>query len=74
MNYLFVYLFLVVLVFVSACGLSLVVASRGYLCSVLGLPIGGLFGLGSTGPRVCGLSSCGSWPLEPRLHSCGARA
>ena len=41
MNYLFVYLFLVVLVFVSACGLFSSCCEQGLLSgSVLGLPIG----------------------------------
>ena len=69
-------------VFVAARGLSLVAASVGYSslwCA--GFSLRWLLLLRSMGSRctasvvvVHGLSSCGSWALERRLSSCGARA
>ena len=62
-------------VFVAACGLSLVAASWG--CSSLrcaGFSLRRLLLLWSTGSRRAGFSSCGSWALERRLSTCGARA
>ena len=69
-------------VFIAVCGLSLVVASRGYSslwCAGFSLRL--LLLLWSTGSRCAGsvvvargLSSCGSQALEHRLSSCGAQA
>ena len=80
--YLFIYLFSLCWVFVAARRLSLVAASGGYSslrCMCFSLQW--LLLLQSTGSRCEGsvvvahrLSSCGSWPLECRLSSCGARA
>ena len=62
-------------VFVAAHGLSLVAASGGYSSlQCTGFSLRWLLLLQSTGSRACGLSSCGSWALERRLSSCGARA
>ena len=64
-------------VFVATRGLSLVAASRGY-CSFrcVGFSCCGARALGTRASVavVHGLSSCGSWALECRLSSCGARA
>ena len=49
-------------VFVAACGLSLVVESRGYSslwCA--GFSLGWLLLLQSMGSRCMGFSSCGTW-------------
>ena len=69
-------------VFIAACGLSVVVVSRGYSllwCAAFSLQW--LLLLWSTGSRRAGFSSCGMWlrscgsrALERRLSSCGARA
>ena len=62
-------------VFVATHGLSLVAASGG--CSSLwsvGFSLWWLLLLQSTGSRRRGFSSCGTWALERRLSSCGARA
>ena len=69
-------------VFLAARGLSLVAASGGYSslwCA--GFSLRWLLLLWSTALGVQtsvvvahGLSSCGSWVLERRLSSCGARA
>ena len=62
-------------VFVAARGLSLVATSGGYsslFCvgfSLWWLPL-----LRSSGSRRADFSSCGTWALERRLSSCGARA
>ena len=56
-------------VFVAARGLSPVVASGGYTS----LQCAGC-SLRSTGSKHAGFSSCGSWAVEHRLSSCGARA
>ena len=63
------------------CGLSLVVASRGYSSGVCASHRGGFSccGARTLGTRASvvvarGLSSCGSWALERRLSSWGARA
>ena len=61
--------------FVAAHGLSLVAVSGGYSslqCS--GFSLWWLLLLRSTGARQAGFSSCGTWALERRLSSCGARA
>ena len=61
--------------FVAARRLSLVVVSGGH--SSLwrtGFSLQWLLLLQSTGSMRVGFSSCGSWALEPRLSSCGARA
>ena len=55
-------------VFAAACGLSLVAASgSGLLIVVVSLVV-------EHGLWARGLSSCGTWALEHRLSSCGARA
>ena len=62
-------------VFVAACRLSLVAASRGYSslwCT--GFSLQWLLLLRSMGSRCAGFSSCGSRALERRLSSCGTRA
>ena len=70
-------------VFIAVLGLSLVVVSRGYSSLwCVGFSLWWLLLLWSTGSRhtsssvivACGLSSRGSWALEHRLSSCGARA
>ena len=62
-------------VFVAARRLSLVEASRGYSSlRCAGFSLRWLLLLWSTGSRRVGFSSCGSWALECRLSSCGARA
>ena len=69
-------------VFIAVRGLSLVVASRGYLrCSAWASHYGGFsccgaWALGAWASVVVahGLSSYGSRALEHRLSSCGARA
>ena len=74
---LFIYLFWLRWVFIAARGLSLVAASRGYSSlQCAGFSLWWLLLLWSTGSVVAarGLSSCGSWALEHRLSSCGARA
>ena len=62
-------------VFFAAHGLSLVVLSGGYSslwCA--GFSLRWLLLLPSTGSTRAGFSSCGTWALECRLSSCGARA
>ena len=62
---------------VAVCGLSLVAASRGYSsCGTRASRCGGFSCCGARASVVVvrGLSSCGSWALERRLSSCGARA
>ena len=62
-------------VFTAACGLSLAAASGGYSSlQCMGFSLQWLLLLQSTGHRHTGFSSCGSWALEHRLSSCGARA
>ena len=62
-------------VFVAACGLSLVVASRDYSSlGCMGFSLRWLLLLWSTGSRRVGFSSCGAWALEHRLSSCGSWA
>ena len=62
-------------VFVAACRLSPVAASRGYSSlQCAGFSLQWLLLLQSTGSRHMGFSSCGSRALEHRLSSCGARA
>ena len=62
-------------VFIAECGLSLVAASGGYSSlRCAGFSLRWLLLLWSTGSRRVGFSSCGSWALERRLSSCGARA
>ena len=74
--YLFIYFyFWLRWVFVAAHGLSLVAASRVYSslrCADFSLRW--LLLLQSMGSRRVSFSSCGSWALERRLSSCGARA
>ena len=75
--YLFIHLFIFWLswVFVAARRLSLVVVSRGYSSlRCTGFSLRWLLLLWSTGSKRAGFSSCGSWALERRLSSCGARA
>ena len=81
LTYLFIYFWLP-WVFVAACGLSLVEASRGYpSLRCTGFSSRWPLPLWSTGSRhtasavvARGLSTCGSWALERRLSSCGAQA
>ena len=62
-------------VFVAARGLPLLVASGGYsLLWCAGFSLRWLLLLQSMGSRHTGFSRCGSWALERRLSSCGARA
>ena len=62
-------------VFVAARGLFLVAASGGYSSlPCVGFSLRWLLLLQSMGARHAGFSSCGSWALERRLSSCGARA
>ena len=80
--YIFIYLFLATLVFVAACGLSLVAASGATLCCCAqashcgGFSCCGARALGARASVVVthGLSSCGSQALERRLSSCGTQA
>ena len=54
---------------------ALAVASRGYSSlQWAGFSLLWLLLLWSTGSRRTGFSRCGSWALERRLSSCGARA
>ena len=76
-NYLFIYLFIFGCIGSSLLrvGFSLVAASGGYSslwCT--GFSLQWLLLLWSMGSRSVGFSSCGSWALERRLSSCGARA
>ena len=82
-NHSFFFLFLINLfiyfwprwVFVSVRGLSLVVARGGYsLLRCAGFSLWWLLLLRNRGSRGAGYSSCGSWALERRLSTCGARA
>ena len=62
-------------VIVAARRLSLVAASGGYSSLwCVGFSLWCLLLLWSTGSRHVGFSSCGSWALERRLSSRGARA
>ena len=62
-------------VFVAACGLSLVAASRDYSSwRCAGFSLRWLLLLRSTSSRHTGFSSCGLRALERRLSSCGAQA
>ena len=56
-------------VFIAVHGLSLVAASGGY-SSLHSMALG----MQASVVVACGLSNCGSWALEHRLSSCGARA
>ena len=80
--YIYINLFIIYL-FIFGCvgssllrtGFLLVAASRGYSslwCT--GFSLQWLLLLQSTGSRRAGFSSCGSWALELRLSSFGARA
>ena len=72
--YLFIYFWLS-WVFIAVCGLSLVAAKRGYSSlQCTGFSLRWLLLLQSTGSKHVGFSSCGSWALECRLSSYGARA
>ena len=58
----FIYLFLAALVFVAACGVSQVVASRGYSSlRCVGFSLQWLLLLWSMGSKHTGFSSCGTW-------------
>ena len=59
--------FLAALGLCCCAGFSLVVSGGLLFVTVCGLPLAGLVLLGSTGCRVCGLSSCRSQALEHRL-------
>ena len=62
-------------VFITAHGLSLVVASGSYSSlRCTGFSLWWLLLLQSMGSRHTGFSNCGSRALEHRLSSCGARA
>ena len=61
------FFFLAVLGLRCCAGFSLVVSGGLLFVTVCGLPLAGLVLLGSTGFRVCGLSSCRSQALEHRL-------
>ena len=72
--YLFIYFWLH-WVFIAARRLSLVAASGGYSSlQCAGFSLQWLLLSRSTGSRCAGFSSCGSWALEHRLSSYGARA
>ena len=72
--FLFIYFWLC-WVFVAARGLSPVAVSRGYsLLRCACFSLRWLLLLPSMGSRHVGFCSCGSWALETRLSSCGARA
>ena len=74
-NLFYFYYFWLRSVFVAACGLSLVAASRGYTSlRCVSFSLWWLLLLQSMGSRHAGFSSCGSQALERRLSSCGARA
>ena len=71
---LFIYLFLAALGLHCYVGFSLVAVSGGYsLVAVFRLLITVAFLAVGMGSRPRGLSSRGSWALEHRLNSCGAR-
>ena len=76
--YLFIYLFIYFWlhwVFAAAHGLSPVAASGGHpSLRCAGPSLCWLLLLQSMGSRRVGFSSCGSWALERRLSTCGARA
>ena len=73
--YFFIFIFWLCWVFVAARGLFSSCSKQGLLSVVVRrLLIGWLLLLQSTGSRRVGFSSCGSWALERRLSSCGARA
>ena len=62
-------------VFVAARRPSPVAVSGGHSSlRCAGLSLQWPLPLQSTGPRHAGFSSCGTWALELRLSSCGARA
>ena len=54
-------------------GFSPVAASRGYSLVVV-LPIAVTYLVAEHGPWSVGFSSCSSWALRHRLHSCGTQA
>ena len=78
---LFIYYFWLCWVFIAACGLSLVAASRATLhCGVQASHCGGFsccrtraLGAWASVAVAHRLSSCGSRALQRRLSSCGAR-
>ena len=71
--FLFIYYFWLRQVFVAACGLSLVAASGSYsLLRCAGFSLRWLLLLRSTGSRLAGFSSCGSWAQQ--LWFVGSRA
>ena len=63
----FLFCFWLCWVFVAACWLSLIVASRGLSSWDVRASHCGVFSLQSTDSRACGLSSCGAW--VSLLHS-----
>ena len=85
--YLFIYLFVCLFIlaalglhccmwaFSSCCELGLLfVALRGFLIAVASPVAEHRHQVGASVVMAHGLSRCGSWPLEHRLSSCGARA
>ena len=77
----FINLFILFYLFLAALGLCCCTRAfsscgeRGLLFVVVrGFSLRWLLLLWSTGSRHTGFSSCGSWALERRLSSCGARA
>ena len=74
-DYGFFFFFGCVWVFVAKRRLSLVAASGSYsLLRCASFSLQWLLLLQSTGSRSTGFSSCGTWALERRFSSCGARA
>ena len=78
-----IYLFLAVLSLHCHVSSFLAAVSSGYSLAVTrGLPImlaplavnRGMLGVQASVVAALGLSSCGSWALEHRLSSCGARS
>ena len=74
-NLFYLFYFCLGCVFVAVHGLSLVAESGGYsLLWCAGFSLWWLLLLWSMSSGQAGFSSCGSWALERRLSSCGARA
>ena len=68
LDFFFINLFIYLFLFLAALGLRC--CARAFSsCGEQGLLL-----LRSTGSRHAGFSSCGTWALERRLSSCGARA
>ena len=90
LNFRPIYIYIFKFIFIFGCvgslllctGFSLVAASRGYSSLQCGgFSLGGFscckaraLGAWASVVVALGLSSCGSWALERRLSSCGARA